>query len=71
MKRSFGVLMPIFSLPSKYGVGDFGSESYKFIDFLEESVGKFYLLFKQGMATRHILQCVLIVLIHILLVQKF
>ena len=23
-----GVLLPIFSLPSKYGIGDFGYESY-------------------------------------------
>jgi len=26
--------MPIFSLPSKYGAGSFGSESYKFVDYL-------------------------------------
>ena len=36
-KRASGILMPVFSLPSKYGIGDFGSESYKFIDFLKES----------------------------------
>ena len=29
--------MPIFSLPSKYGMGSFGEESYKFVDFLSES----------------------------------
>ena len=29
--------MPIFSLPSKYGIGDFGKESYKFVDFLQKS----------------------------------
>ncbi len=29
--------MPIFSLPSKYGIGSFGSESYEFIDFLKKS----------------------------------
>ncbi len=34
MKRQSGILMPIFSLPSKYGIGDFGRESYKFIDTL-------------------------------------
>ncbi len=34
MERCSGVLMPIFSLPSKYGIGDFGKESYKFVDFL-------------------------------------
>ena len=26
--------MPIFSLPSKYGMGSFGKESYEFVDFL-------------------------------------
>lgn len=34
MKRQNGILMPVFSLPSKYGVGDFGKEAYNFIDFL-------------------------------------
>ncbi len=34
MKRKSGVLCPIFSLPSKYGIGGFGKECYKFIDFL-------------------------------------
>ena len=29
-----GILLPIFSLPSKYGVGDFGNEAYEFIDIL-------------------------------------
>lgn len=29
--------MPIFSLPSKYGIGDFGSESYRFVDFLAQA----------------------------------
>ena len=37
MKRRSGILMPIFSLPSKYGMGSFGEESYKFVDFLSES----------------------------------
>ena len=27
-----GILLPIFSLPSKYGIGDFGNEAYEFID---------------------------------------
>lgn len=34
MQRQSGVLMPIFSLPSKFGIGDFGKESYNFIDIL-------------------------------------
>ncbi len=35
--REAGVLMPVASLPSDYGVGDFGDYSYQFIDFLKES----------------------------------
>lgn len=34
MQRQCGILMPIFSLPSEYGIGDFGKESYNFIDKL-------------------------------------
>jgi len=33
-KRSSGLLMHITSLPSKYGIGDFGPEAYRFADFL-------------------------------------
>ena len=36
MRRS-GILMPIFSLPSKFGIGAFDNEAYKFVDFLEKS----------------------------------
>ena len=32
-----GILLPIFSLPSKYGIGDFGYEAYEFIDILHEN----------------------------------
>lgn len=32
-----GVLMPIFSIPSKYGIGDFGPNAKKFVDFLVET----------------------------------
>ncbi|MBR1540060.1 MAG: 4-alpha-glucanotransferase [Clostridia bacterium] len=32
-----GVLLPIFSLPSKYGIGDFGYEAYEFVDILSEN----------------------------------
>ena len=34
MERKSGILMPIFSLPSKYGIGTLGKEAYKFADFL-------------------------------------
>ncbi len=34
--RSAGVLMPIFSLPSPYGIGTLGKAAYEFVDFLVE-----------------------------------
>ena len=37
-----GVLLPIFSLPSKYGIGDFGYEAYEFIDILSENNIKYW-----------------------------
>ena len=37
MDRKSGVLMHISSLPSKYGIGSFGDEAYKFVDFLSEA----------------------------------
>ena len=35
--RKAGVLMPVSALPNKYGIGSFGIDAYKFIDFLVES----------------------------------
>ena len=35
-KYKSGILMPISSLPSPYGIGDFGKEAFDFIDFLNE-----------------------------------
>lgn len=37
-----GILLPIFSLPSKYGVGDFGKEAREFIDILSENNIKYW-----------------------------
>ncbi|MBE6586583.1 MAG: 4-alpha-glucanotransferase [Ruminococcaceae bacterium] len=34
MKRAAGVLLPVFSLPSPYGIGCLDSEAYRFLDFL-------------------------------------
>lgn len=36
-KRMAGILMPIFSLPGKYGIGGFTKEAYEFVDFLADS----------------------------------
>ncbi len=35
--RTSGVLMPIFSLPSKYGIGTLGKAAYDFVDFLNKA----------------------------------
>lgn len=35
MKRASGVLLPVASLPSKYGIGCFSKEAYDFIDKLK------------------------------------
>ncbi len=37
IERSSGILMPIFSLPSPYGIGTLGEAARDFIDFLAES----------------------------------
>ena len=37
MKRASGILLPISSLPSPYGIGTFSKEAYKFVDFLAEA----------------------------------
>ena len=34
MQRASGILMPVFSLPSPYGIGTFGEAAYAFADFL-------------------------------------
>ncbi len=36
-KRTSGILLPIFSLPTKYGIGSLGKEAYQFLDFLHEA----------------------------------
>jgi 4-alpha-glucanotransferase len=35
LNRGAGILMPISALPSDYGIGTLGEESYRFIDFLK------------------------------------
>ena len=37
MTRSAGILLPISSLPSKYGIGCFSESAYKFVDFLKDA----------------------------------
>ncbi|HEY9575869.1 MAG TPA: 4-alpha-glucanotransferase [Lachnospiraceae bacterium] len=35
--RDSGILLPIFALPSKYGIGSFSKEAYAFVDFLRDA----------------------------------
>jgi 4-alpha-glucanotransferase len=37
MKRSCGIVMPIYALPSPYGIGTLGQAAYDFVDFLAQS----------------------------------
>lgn len=48
MKRSSGIIMPIFSIASKYGIGTLGNEAYKFVDFLHESGQKYWQILPLG-----------------------
>ncbi|MBS5971783.1 MAG: 4-alpha-glucanotransferase [Finegoldia magna] len=36
-KRKAGILCPVFSLSSKYGIGSFGESAYEFVRFLKKS----------------------------------
>lgn len=41
-RRGSGILLHITSLPSPYGIGDFGSEAHRFVDFLAEAKQNFW-----------------------------
>ena len=42
LQRGAGLLMPISSLPSPYGIGTLGKEAFKFADFVKETGGKYW-----------------------------
>lgn len=46
--RQAGVLMPLFSLPSPYGIGDMGKTAYQFVDMLKESGQTLWALLPMG-----------------------
>lgn len=46
--RQQGILMPVFSIPSAYGIGTFGRESYRFVDFLKEAGQKLWQILPLG-----------------------
>ena len=41
LERGAGILMPVSSLPSPYGIGTFGSAAYDFVDFLKKARQKY------------------------------
>lgn len=46
--RECGMLLPIASLPSKYGIGCFSKEAYKFVDQLKEAGQSFWQILPLG-----------------------
>lgn len=47
-KRKAGVLLPVFSLPSRYGIGTFGKEAYNFIDKLKAGKQSYWQVLPHG-----------------------
>ena len=48
MDRSSGILLPISSLPTRYGIGTMGREAYAFADFLHAAGQKYWQLLPLG-----------------------
>ena len=48
MNRSSGILMPMSSLPSPYGIGTMGASAYAFVDFLKAAGQKYWQLLPLG-----------------------
>lgn len=46
--REQGILMPVSSIPSEYGIGTFGKESYEFVDFLRKAGQKLWQILPLG-----------------------
>lgn len=40
--RASGILMPVFSLPSRYGIGSFSKSAYQFVDMLKRAGQKYW-----------------------------
>ena len=46
--RACGILLPIFSLASEYGIGAFSKEAYDFVDFLEKAGQRYWQILPLG-----------------------
>ncbi len=40
--RCFGILLPVYELPSRFGIGDFGPSAYRFVSMLKEAGGRIW-----------------------------
>lgn len=48
MERGSGIIMHITSLPNKYGIGSFGEEAFKFVNFLKNAGQKYWQVLPLG-----------------------
>lgn len=48
MTRAAGILLPVSSLPSKYGIGTFGKEAYRWVDMLQKAKQKYWQVLPLG-----------------------
>lgn len=48
MTRASGILLPVFSLPSPYGIGTFGREAYRFVNFLAAAGQQYWQILPVG-----------------------
>ena len=46
--RECGMLLPIFSLPSRYGIGCFSKEAYEFVDTLQSAGQRYWQILPLG-----------------------
>ncbi len=46
--RASGILLPVSSIPSAYGIGSFSREAYEFVDFLKEAGQTFWQILPLG-----------------------
>ena len=46
--RACGVLLPVSSLPSPYGIGGLGKDAYRFVDFLEQAGQRYWQILPLG-----------------------
>ena len=46
--RESGILFPVFSIPSRFGIGTFSREAYEFVDFLYGAAQGYWLILPVG-----------------------